>query len=164
MSKMLSMLTPKSPRMDGAGRGTSQMEITPSDVAMALAFATSSGDRWIKNHCQYHTILVRHCDQWPNKEETEIVLFEIQSMVLRSWAVKGKGHSDRFNRRNVKPLAVAAWAETTGDRMILRELANISGKSVRWWEVYAKNIYSDVRSDIESLYSQGIAKICNELA
>lgn len=161
MTKILTKLTARGARLDGAGRGTSTDEITSGDVAAALAIATRNGDRWINNHCQYHALLIRYCDQWPNREETEIVLNEIQQMVVES-QIRCPGKF-KIKADKIRPIAEAIWAETTGKRMTQQDLADIVGMSRRWWGEGAKEMFADVRNNIESQCSYGASEIRRQL-
>lgn len=161
MTKILTKLTARGARLDGAGRGTSTDEITPGDVAAALAIATRNGDRWINNHCQYHALLIRYCDHWPNREETEIVLNEIQQMIVEA-QTRSQGKF-KIKADKIRPIAEAVWAETTGRGMTQRQLAAMVGMSQKWWDDAAKYVFSDVREQIEGQCSHGVSEVRRQL-
>jgi len=161
VTKILTKLTAKGASLDGSGRGTSVDEISSGDVAAALAIATRNGERWINNHCQYHALLIRYCDQWPNREETEIILNEIQQMVVAA-QIRCPGKF-KIKADKIRPIAEAIWAETTGRRLTQKELAGIVGMSRQWWDAGAKEVFADVRGDIESQCSHGVSEIRRQL-
>ena len=153
MSEILTRLSIQSAKIGDIGHSTSSADITVSDICAALGP--------IKNGVQYHLIMIRFADQWPNKGETELIIQEIQNMVVSAW-LRGRG-SDRFHRGKIRPLAEAAWVETIGNKMTQNQLAKFVGMSQPWWARHAQKIYVEVRKEIESTYSDGLALVRQQL-
>lgn len=152
MSKLLAKLTARGAAMDGAGGG-GVPDVTASDICAAMG--------GIKQGVQYHILMIRGADHWPDKGETELVIQEIQNMVVAAW-LRGAGKT-RLDRSRIRPIAEVAWAETCGKEMTQEQVSRLIGISRSAWAESGKQIYAQVRAEIESMYFSGLSHIRKQI-
>lgn len=146
---LLSKLTPRGVSLESARGGIP--EVTAADVCAAMSM---SG---ITNPVQYHLLMIRGADQWPNNAETEMILQEIQNMVVLEWNRRLGQPRPRLDK--VPAIAEVAWREAVGPQMIEERRAAHAKMTQGGWNQTVKELYAEVCRRIEEQYFEGMAQL-----
>jgi hypothetical protein len=152
MSKLLAKLTASGQNWSGVPGG-SKPEVTAADVAAAMA--------GVNDRIQYHLMMIRGADQWPSKDETEMILQEIQHLIVAKktamW-MKGGG-PETLRQGKVRRLAEGIWAEATIQKFQQKHITEGLGVSKRTWQNQYRAVYFEVVKEIESRFTDGVRRV-----
>lgn len=149
---LLAKLSPGSMDWRGLPSGGGP-EVTSADVAGALASITDI--------TQLHLLLAIGADQWPNRQQHEQIIQDIQHMVLRAW-MKGSGR-ERLNRDKIRPMAELAWVEATGKALTEAERAEAVKVSRPAWDQSYRYVYSAALAEMEAMIHAGMRMVKKRL-
>lgn len=146
---LLSKLTPRGVSLEGARGGTP--EVTAADVCAAMSM---SG---ITNPVQYHLLMIRGADQWPNNAETELILQEIQNMVVLEWNRRAGQPRPRLDK--IPAIAEVAWREAIGPQLNDARRCEMVGMAKGGWSTNVRELYAEVIRRIEEQYFEGMTQL-----
>lgn len=149
---LLAKLSPGSLDLRGLPGGQGP-DTTSAEVAAALGA--------IKDPTQLHLMLAIGADQWPNNDQLEMIIQDIQHMILRAW-MKGKGR-DRLNREKIRPMAELAWVEATGRPLTEAARAESVRLTRKAWDEGYRFVYSAALAEMESLFHSGMRRLRHRL-
>lgn len=78
--------------------------------------ATAAGS--IRDLISYHAVMAYHCQQYPTAESWPELMLEIQSLVVRQWAIlsKTKRAPKSMKLDTIHQIAAGAWHEFVGPK------------------------------------------------